>query len=154
MYSFYNEDDFLPRSATVCQQICIKITYLDDYTDDDIYDMTEKIAQVISENKDIVKPIYDLRDYCNDDSVESDYDEVYVYAAAYANISPIGSDQDDDAEVYDKDEMPGYQQDFKGKEDMVNSVFKNLKIAGFKDIVKIDIYGTEIEDVDYLDNID
>lgn len=163
---YYNEGPYDgTTTATADQQIHIQLKYPDSYTDDDIDAMTEKIVNAINDNPDIIAPVYNLGEPgYDDDEITWDYDEILLYMEATATIGWDGSyypatryepEEYPDPVVEDTDEMPGRGVDFKGKEETKEELLKSLKNAGFTDVIKIvDIYGDEVDEDLYYDNID
>lgn len=158
---YYNEGPSVDE-VTVNQRIHVRLQYPDEYTDDDIYEATEKIVKAAMEDTDLLIPIYKLGDECSDDSIEADYDEICIYLAAYATIGYEGRYYP--ATRYEPEEYPEpviedatflpEKGDFKGKEEAKEEFLKNLKNAGFTNVIKVlDIYGDPIDDSDYYDNI-
>jgi len=157
--SFYDE----PTTARVNQEVHICLKYPDDFTDEDEERVSEKIVAAINDNIDIISPIYSIANSGSNEEIWCEYDEICLYLEATAEIHWEGQyypatryepEEYPEPVIDEVNEVPGSGEDFKGKEELKEKLLKNLRDAGFTEVIKvIDIYGYDLYDSDYYDNI-
>lgn len=162
-YYYDDYDDCGNDTASADQLIHVVLKYPDEFDEDAVSEMTQKIIDAIEDDWEIFAPVFELRDEPDDETIEENGDEILLYLRAYCKIRWYGGYAGDrysppeppEPEVYDEDEMPGKDVDFKGKEEAKEKLLKNLKEAGFTDVIKVlDIYGDPVDECDYYDNLD
>ena len=170
---YYNDgpddDDLdykLPSSTHAYQTVHIIFKFEDGISEERQSEIIEKIVDELAESFDeILNPILLYFDDPNDINDYDGYDdEIYFEIRVNAGLHLEGkyypetrySPAEYPELILDdpNEELPGRDIDFKGKTETKEAILKILKEKGYKEIISIvDIYGDEVDEQDYYDNI-
>ena len=167
---YYNDgpeyDDDTPNSTYAYQTVHIKFKFEDGISEEQQSEIIKKLVDELDQSFDeILNPILSYFDDPNDiNDYDGDNDQIYFEIAVHASFHFEGwyypatrySPEEYPEPVLDDttEELPGRDIDFKGKTEIKEAILKILREKGYKEIIGIvDIYGDEVDEQDYYDNI-
>lgn len=158
-YDDYNEyDDYKPfgiKEVTCNQPVRIYLKYNDDFSREEQWSITEKIANYITEHPDTITEPFKVDNFKNDIIMPveaNDYNEVLIFYKAKITV-----DDDNSPSVYEGRNLINIidtdsfyyreNEENENKTEMANLILKNIKAAGFTEVEKIiDIFGEDLEE--------
>ena len=161
-------DDFDgPDTAQAYQTIHVQIQYTDGLSEDEMMSIIERLVDELNNDTctDVFDGVYDLFEdgdiidgFDVIDSDELSFDmrvtATIAYEGKYYPATRYEPAEYPEPYISECDCMPGKLKDFKGKEDIKADILKKLKEHGYTQIVKVvDIYGDDVDDDEFYDNI-